>query len=228
MSQTLGETSGLRILVVDDHEEVLELVGRALKKDGHDVRAVSSNRDARGALVGEWPQVLVLDLGLPDGSGEELCAWLQGRPRPAILILTARSTVQSRVRCLDLGADDYLVKPFAVAELRARVRALGRRSAAGFDSQLEVGGAVLNFAKRNARVAGREVPITAREWAILKALADAKGAVVDRSTLLERIWGGSDKGNEASLEVLVGRIRRKLGSAVVRTVRGHGYALEHE
>ncbi len=226
-SPLIDVSSSLRVLVVDDHEEVLELVGRALEKDGHEVRAVATDRAAREQLSSGWAQVVVLDLGLPDGGGEELCAWLQGIARPAILVLTARSAVKSRVRCLDLGADDYLTKPFAVAELRARVRALGRRPGLGVGAPLRMGPAVLDFARREARVSGREVPITAREWAILKALTEARGAVVDRATLLERIWGGIDKGNEASLEVLIGRIRRKLGTEVVRTVRGRGYAIHH-
>jgi DNA-binding response OmpR family regulator len=231
MSSALNDEEGaaagsIRILVVDDHDEVLELVSRALVRDQHQVRTAATAQEARIELERSWAQLVVLDLGLPDGAGEDLCAWLRQRgPSPAILILTAHSAVHSRVRCLDLGADDYLTKPFAVAELRARVRALGRRSIHAPVALRRVGDGLLDFSKRRALVGGAEVPLTAREWAILRALVEADGAIVARGDLLERIWGRDGKGQAASLDVLVGRIRRKLGSSTLRTVRGQGYAL---
>jgi two-component system, OmpR family, response regulator len=216
----------MRVLIVDDHTEVLELVGRALSRDGHDVTTALSVADALSAASTHRPELVVLDLGLPDGAGEDLCRTLRERDeRLAILILTAQTEVTARVRGLDAGADDYLSKPFAVAELRARVRALSRRvrgprRALGSSGEVE-----LDFAARRAKRAGVEAPITAREWAILELLAANAGRVVSKAALLERVWQRQGASEAASLEVLMGRIRKKLGTDLVRTVRGEGYAL---
>jgi len=216
----------MRVLVVDDHEEVLELVERALVRDSHQVVTARSVTEARAAFAAESVGLVVLDLGLPDGSGESFCRELRADgDGPAILILTAENRVSSRVRCLDAGADDYLSKPFAVAELRARVRALSRRTGSRAPKRFEKGDVGLDFAARRAHRAEQEAPVTAREWAILEILAENRGRVVPRTELLERVWQRQGEAESASLEVLIGRIRRKLGSDLVRTVRGEGYAL---
>lgn len=216
----------MRVLVVDDHEEVLELVERALVRDAHAVVTARTVSEARARFAAESVELVVLDLGLPDGSGESFCRELRaGDSGPAVLILTAENRVASRVRCLDAGADDYLAKPFAVAELRARVRALSRRTRGRAPKRLEKGDVELDFAARRALRARKEAPVTAREWAILEILAEHQGRVVPRSELLEQVWQKRGEAEAASLEVLIGRIRRKLGSELVRTVRGEGYAL---
>jgi DNA-binding response OmpR family regulator len=216
----------VNVLIVDDHAELLELVGRALENDAHSVRTVGTYTDARLELERARPDLAIVDLGLPDGSGEALCAEIhQKKLAAAILVLTAQSAVTSRVRCLDLGADDFLGKPFAVAELRARVRALARRARRGPVATVSTKNLGLDFARRRASVNGREVALTSREWSILEMLAsESTGAVVTRSDLLVGIWGNSDERSAASLEVLIGRIRKKLGVDTVRTVRGEGYA----
>jgi DNA-binding response OmpR family regulator len=219
----------MRVLVVDDHREVLELVERALGRDQHQVFTAGSAERALEELSAQRPEIVVLDLGLPDGSGEDLCRKMRSSSEnPAILVLTAQSAVASRVRCLDAGADDYLTKPFAVAELRARVRALSRRTQLAAPRVWRHGGVVLDFPARRALVGTREAPITAREWAILDCLAREGGRVVPRQQLLEQVWARVDAAAAASLEVLIGRIRRKLGSDAVRTSRGGGYALANE
>jgi DNA-binding response OmpR family regulator len=219
----------MRVLVVDDHREVLELVERALSRDQHRVFVADSAQRALQELTARRPDIVVLDLGLPDGSGEDLCRRIRSSSEnTAILVLTAQSAVASRVRCLDAGADDYLTKPFAVAELRARVRALSRRTQGAAPRVWQYAQIVLDFSTRRASVAHREAPITAREWAILECLARAPGRVVTRQDLLEQVWTRADSAAAASLEVLIGRIRRKLGSDVVRTLRGGGYALADE
>lgn len=225
---TLG--GRMRVLVVDDHAEVLELVERALAKDGNEVHVATSVETALREAKARPPDVVVLDLGLPDGSGEALCRAMRKQDaRVAILILTAENRVSSRVRCLDAGADDYLSKPFAVAELRARVRALSRRTEVHErPGSFEHGEVRLDFTTRKAFRAGVEAPITAREWAILEVLAMNASRVVSRAELLERVWHRSGDAESASLEVLIGRIRRKLGTGLLRTVRGEGYALEHD
>lgn len=216
----------MRVLVVDDHAEVRELVERALLRDGHQVTSVGSVTAARTELAAHRFEMLLLDLGLPDGSGQELCRELRatGGDLP-VLVLTAKSAVSSRVEVLDAGADDYLSKPFAVAELRARVRALGRRRGGPRLFRYEHEGVVVDFSGRRAWVNAQEAPITAREWSILELLVARKGRVVSRGDLLDAVWGDVNEANSQSLDTLIARIRRKLEQHLIRTVRGEGYVL---
>lgn len=218
----------MRLLVVDDDADVRDLLVRALERDGHSVLAVTSAGAVRDALRDRGVDLIVLDLALPDGTGVELCRELRraGDAVP-VLMLTAHSEVATRVESLDAGADDFLGKPFAVVELRARVRALGRRRGTppGVGA-FEHGELEVDFSRRRARRAGAAISLTAREWAILEMLAARGGRLVSRSSLLEETWGEATEAAAASLEVLVARIRRKLGDGVIRTVRGEGYALE--
>jgi DNA-binding response OmpR family regulator len=221
----IGHRIGMRVLVVDDQTDVLDLLERALRRDDHVVYTAGSTREARAQLDAHAVDLIVLDLGLPDGSGEELCRALRAEGHEtSILILTARNAVASRVECLDAGADDYLGKPFAVAELRARVRALGRRRAGVRVFVCEHGGLQLDFSARRALRDGKQAPITAREWSILEVLATQRGRVVSKRELLDSVWGDASEATAASLEVLIARIRRKLGPDAIRTVRGEGYA----
>ncbi len=223
----------MKILVVDDDADVRDVVMRALGSEGHHVDTANSLQSARDSMA-EAPDLVVLDLGLPDGSGLTLCRELRAEGSAiAILILTARSQVALRVEGLDAGADDYLAKPFALAELRARVRALGRRAASSSAVPLrglrEVrGDVVLDFGARSATRALQLVPITARQWAILEVLASRSGRVVMRTDLLEIVWGDASEANANSLEVLIARLRKKLGADVIRTLRGEGYAFGSE
>ena len=216
---------GVRILVVDDEGDVQAVLARALERDGHRVVTAGSLREAREALA-SGIELLVLDLGLPDGSGLELCRELRaGEWTIPILILTARTRLEARVEGLDAGADDYLAKPFALAELRARVRALARRgpvSRSFFHSYNDV---KLDFAGRRATRACVEVPVTAREWAILELLASRTGRITSRRDLLVIVWGDTNEFSGNSLEVLVARLRKKFGADMIKTVRGEGYCL---
>ena len=216
----------MNVLVVDDNAELLELVVTSLQREGHRVASLTTAAEATSWLETETFDVIVLDIALPDGSGIDVCrrARERGLSTP-ILILTASAAVDRRVEGLDAGADDFLAKPFAVAELRARVRALGRRTGVLAARTWSHGNVMLDFPKRYATVDGREVPLTAREWSILDVLASARGRVVPRARILEEVWADADSAAAASLDVLMTRIRKKLGSDAVRTVRGEGYAL---
>ncbi len=217
----------MRVLVVDDDEETRELVGAALAREGWETVLAASEVDARRQASAAHFDVLVLDVMLGPGSGLALCAGLRrdGIETP-ILFLSARGTVDARVHGLDAGGDDYLPKPFALKELCARVRALGRRGAALRPDRVVLGALVLDFATRKALHEDRAVPVTAREWDLLRVLADARGRVVPFEDVLERAWGEPSERARASLEVIVARLRKKL--VPIRTVRGVGYALEAE
>ncbi len=215
----------MRVLVVDDEADLRSVVARALKADGHAV-ATAADLEAARARVVEGTDLIVLDLRLPDGFGLDLCRELRAEGSTvAILVLTALSQVALRVEGLDAGADDFLAKPFAVAELRARVRALGRRGTLPRGLMYTHDDVVLDFAGRHATRAGREVAVTAKEWSILEMLARRPGRVVARLDLLDGVWGDASDSAASSLEVLVGRLRRKLGADLIRTLRGEGYAL---
>ncbi len=218
----------MRILVVDDHAETRDVIARHFARASYVVETASCSAEAECLLGDREFDVLVLDVMLPDASGIELCARLraQGHAAP-ILLLTARGEVRDRVEGLDAGADDYLVKPFALAELVARVRALGRRGPVLRDRAVSYGAVVVDLECRKVTVSGRNVPLTAKEIAILEVLASNRGLVA-RDLLLESVWGDSTESSQGSLDVLIGRIRRKLGAhgSVLRTIRGFGYALE--
>ncbi|MFT3764087.1 MAG: response regulator transcription factor [Minicystis sp.] len=215
----------MRVLIVDDHAEVRDLLVRSLRRDGHEVAAAATAGEARDRLGGEPMDVIVLDVALPDGSGIDLCRALRrdgiGTP---VLLLTAHAAVPERVAGLDAGADDFLGKPFAVSELRARVRALGRRGPDLRPLEVRCGDARLDFLARRAERAGAEVPLTAREWSLLELLASRAGRFVSRAEIIEIVWSDAADGT-ASLDVIVARIRRKLGEGALRTMRGYGYAL---
>jgi DNA-binding response OmpR family regulator len=219
----------MRILIVDDHPATCRLLERHLELASHGVKLAGSCAQATSALALGAFDVIVLDVMLPDGSGIELCTKLRAaKLATPILLLTARGDVRDRVQGLDAGADDYLAKPFAIAELTARIHALGRRGPIVRDRTVTIGSISVDLEARRVRVQGCDVPMTAKELAIVEVLAVRRGGVVTRHHLLESVWGDADHAAEASLEVLIARIRRKLGSAapLLRTLRGIGYALQ--
>jgi DNA-binding response OmpR family regulator len=217
----------MRVLVVDDESEVCDLVGRALAREGHGIRVATSLAEARQEVAAAPPELMVLDLVLGDGSGIDFCREMrEAGHRMPIILLTAHGEVPRRLEGFEAGADDFVSKPFAVAELRARVRALARRGPLLRPAVVAVGGVSLDLAARRARRDDEEIPITAREWAIVELLVARRGRLIARSEILESIWGDSSDAASASLDVIIARVRRKLGSGVIRTVRGEGYAID--
>ncbi len=221
----------MRILLIEDDEPTRSLIRRSLTVRGHSVR--EADRAATGDELARTEDfdVLIIDIQLPDGDGLEICRQLRlDGVRVPILFLTARGAVGDRVAGLDAGADDYLRKPFALAELDARVRALGRRQGTAPPTRLVTDGLEIDFAARVLRRDGAQVPMTAREWRVLEILASRAGRVVRRDELLSLAWGDAASSASESLDVIMSRIRRKLGRAggpgLIRTVRGEGYVLE--
>jgi two-component system response regulator MprA len=226
------KSHGWRILVAEDDAAVRSAVVRVLELDGYRVQAVKDGRAALDALIDATPDAAVLDVMMPFVDGFTVCREIRHRGnRVPILLLTAKVEVDDRVAGLDAGADDYLVKPFAIAELSARVRALLRRNAvpeSGAD--VTVGSISLNRDTRNVERNGRRIELTKTEFNLLELLADQAGLVVSRETIYENVWGYNFETNSKSLDVYVGYLRRKLSvndePDPIRTVRGVGYCLE--
>lgn len=220
----------MRILVVDDEPEMTALLTRGLQADGHDVVIAHDGVSALGNALQRDFDVAVVDVMLPGMSGFELSRRLKEHDATtAIILLTARAAVDDRVRGLDSGADDYLVKPFAFAELAARIRAIRRRDALTAPSRLRVASIDIDLHRHRAEVDGRNVPLSRTEFDVLRVLAAAAEATVTRATLLQEVWGGTDHIDPNILEQYVSYLRRKVATpesgARIVTTRGVGYAL---
>ncbi len=218
-----------RVLVVEDDASVREAVARALRFEGYDVHTATDGNDALVRIDELAPDVVVLDVLMPGTDGLAVCRILRDRGNHVpVLMLTARHEVSDRVAGLDAGADDYLVKPFALDELLARLRALLRRvSVSGGSEILRVGDLTLDPARRQAWRGTRELGLTKTEFDLLELLLFNAGVVVTRDTIYERIWGFDFETSSKSLDVYIGYLRRKTeadGEArIVHTVRGVGY-----
>jgi len=220
-------TKGGTILLVEDEEDIASLVRAYLEKDGF--RVVWTAKGTEGLLELERNEVrlAILDLQLPDTDGFDLCRAIRSCSRLPIVMLTARDEEVDRVTGLELGADDYVTKPFSPRELVARVRAVLRRTEPDTeDDRLEVGDVILDRRSRTAVVDGLEVELTAREFDLVWHLAEHPGVVVSRERILDRVWGLAFPGGTRTVDVHVGQLRRKLGRPdLIRTVRGSGYKL---
>lgn len=218
----------MRILVVEDDALVADAIRRGLGEAGYAVDHVDSAERATTALGAESFDLAVVDIGLPGADGLTLLQRMRrGGAAVPVLILTARDALADRVSALDLGADDYLVKPFALPELVARSRALIRRSRSAASAELVIGTLRLDLAARRAEVDGMPVNLTRREWAVLECLALNIGRVVAKDRLLQAIANWDEEIGANAIEVYVSRLRTKLGGAApIRTVRGLGYRLD--
>ena len=213
------------ILLIEDEEAIAELVRAYLERDGFRVVWTAHGVDGLLALEREHVRLAIVDLSLPDADGLDLCRAIREHSRVPIVILTARDEETDRVTGLELGADDYVGKPFSPRELVARVRAVLRRSEpAREEQQLTLGDVVLDRGGRTATVSGRAVELTAKEFDLLAHLVEHAGLVLDRERLLDRVWGQLYPGGTRTVDVHVAQLRRKLDRPeLIRTVRGAGY-----
>ena len=219
----------MRPLLVEDDPMIGASVQRGLRQDGHTVDWVRDGAAADLAVAAGVHELILLDLGLPGKSGLEwLAQWRARGVTLPVLILTARDAVADRVRGLDAGADDYLVKPFSLEELAARLRALGRRQGGRAAPRLELGPLSLDPATHEVSKDGQPVELSAREFALLHALMENPGVPLSRAQLEERLYGWDAEVASNAVEVHIHALRRKLGAEWIKNVRGVGYRVPAE
>ncbi|MGW5364427.1 response regulator transcription factor [Actinopolymorpha pittospori] len=223
----------MRVLVVDDDDAVRLALSRALARDGHEVAEAADGTAALEALGGGRPDAVILDVLMPEPNGLEVCRRIRARgDRVPILMLTARDLVEDRVAGLDAGADDYLVKPFALEELRARVRALLRRGGAAQEEVIRFADLELDVAACRARRGGRTLELTRTEYALLELFLRNPRRVLGRSRIFESVWGYDFGPSSNALWVYISYLRGKLEAGgeprLLQTVRGLGYVLREE
>ena len=217
----------MRLLLVEDDSMIGAAAQEGLRREGHTVDWVRDGAAAEIAVAGENFDLVLLDLGLPRRDGlSVLKAWRARAVDVPVVIITARDAVQDRVAGLDAGADDYLVKPFDLDELTARVRAVARRRSGRAGARIAIGDLELDTAAKRVRWKGGEVALSGREYALLEALADRPGAYLTRAQLEERLYGWDEEIASNAVEVHIHALRRKLDPALIRNVRGLGYTLQ--
>jgi two-component system, OmpR family, response regulator MprA len=228
----LAETdqAGGRVLVVEDDADIADVLRRSLRNEGYEVRTSADGVEALDVAAGFFPDLVVLDLGLPRLDGVEVCRRLREDGDVPILMLTARAETEDRVEGLDSGADDYLVKPFERQELLARIRALLRRRPPRGTASLEVGDLKLNPDTREVRRDGRDIELTNREFELLEFLMRNERLVVSRERLLDEVWGYDPMAATNTIDVFISNLRRKLEAdgepRLLHTKRGAGYVLK--
>ncbi len=216
----------MRLLVVEDEEDLRRGLEQALREEGYAVDAAGEGTDALYKAETWDYDAIVLDVMLPGMDGWAILERLRRKKKTPVLLLTARDGFRDRVRGLDLGADDYLIKPFDLGELLARVRSLIRRSAGAPSPVLKFGGVSINTAARTVAVDETAISLTAREYALIEYLATRRGKVVSRTELYDHLFAEEDESYSNLLDVHVCNLRRKLGKDLIQTRRGHGYVIE--
>ncbi len=221
----------MRILVVDDDLKFCDIVKRGLEEDSYSVDCVHDGDDGEYYAANTPYDLIILDIMMPEKSGLEVCRSLRAKNiNTPILMLTAKDTVSDRVKGLDTGADDYLVKPFAFAELLARVRALMRRKSASKSPEIRIGNLTVNTVTREVRWQNQSVDLTTKEYVILEYLARHPNAVVTRTMIEEHAWDYDLDSMSNLVDVYIRRIRQKIdpehGKRIIQTVRGAGYRMK--
>ena len=217
-----------RILVVDDEPAITDFIALGLHHEGYEVATAGDGHQGLRAVDEFKPDLVILDVMMPRLDGFELCQAISGEPRRGIIILSARDETTDRIHGLELGADDYLVKPFEFGELLARVKAVLRRRTPHLNRVVPVGDTTIDTATREVRVGERQLDLSVREYDLLHFLAAHADEVVLRQRLLDEVWGYNFFGDENNVEVYIRYLRQKLGDADhrrIQTVRGVGYRL---
>lgn len=217
----------MRLLLVEDEVDLADTLADGLRREGYLVEVARDGASALSAAAASDVDVIVLDRDLPVLSGDAVCRTLVSQGYPArILMLTAAGTLGDRVAGLDLGADDYLAKPFAYVELLARIRALGRRTKPGGSTVLEFAGVRLDTSRRIAERDGNPMRLTLKEFGVLETLLSADGGYVSADDLLEEVWDDPTDRTRGVVKIAVHTLRRKLGSPpVIHSAQGHGYRI---
>ena len=234
----MGPTHGRRVVVIDDEPSITDPLRAALAREGFRARTAATGADGLRLIRAETPDMVLLDLMLPDMDGRDVCRLVRAESDVPIIMLTARGLETDRVVGLELGADDYVVKPFSVAELSARMRAVLRRAGnrdAATDDVIELGGLRIDRARHEVTLDGRLLELPPREYDLLVALAENAGSVVKREKLMDLVWGEDWFGTTKTLDVHVATLRSHLGEDAghpryIHTVRGVGlrFATEEE
>ena len=215
----------MRLLVVEDELILLRSLVQALREEGYAVDEASDGKTGHFKATSWEYDAIVLDWMLPEMSGVELLRNLRKTKATPVLLLTARDSIQDRVFGLDQGADDYLVKPFELKELLARVRALIRRTAGQATNEIQIGDLQIDIGCKKATIAGEDIALTAREYALLEMLALNRGKLVTRTMIYDHIFGEEDDTLSNIVDVHVSHLRKKIGRELIETRRGQGYIL---
>ncbi len=216
----------MRVLVVEDEPDLLAAIAQSLREEGYAVDEANTGTEGLFKAIAWDYDVMLLDLLLPGLDGWAVLAGLRAKKSTPVLLLTARDGIPDRVRGLDVGADDYLVKPFNLSELLARVRALIRRSAGKPNATLTIQDVVMDTVRREVFRRGERIDLTAREYSILELLALRRGQVVSKSQIYDHIFDENDDTLSNLVEVHVSNVRKKLGRDLIRTRRGMGYLID--
>ena len=212
------------VLVVEDDRPIRNLIVTTLKAHDYHYLTAENGHSAIIEATSHNPDIVLLDLGLPQLDGLQVLRQLRARKDATpVLVATARDAVHDRIAGLDAGADDYVIKPYDMDELLARIRALTRRAAGHLDAVYEHGGVMLNPNTREASVNGQPVTLSGREWAVLQALLTRPGATLSRQQIEDKLYGWGDEVSSNAVEVYIHGLRKKLGAAAVLNVRGLGY-----
>ncbi len=219
----------MRILLAEDDPLIADGVAEALRQSGLVVNHVAGGRAACASLLADPPDILILDLGLPDMDGFEVLKYSKAHaPATQVLVLTARDSTESKVRGLDAGADDYLTKPFARAELLARVRVLERRLGNAASATIDVGPLRIDTRNQEASLSGEPLTLARREYMLLKALVESAGTIQTRESLETRLYGWGEEVASNSIEVHIHHLRKKLPNGFIKTLRGIGYMVPRQ
>ena len=215
----------MRVLLIEDEPELTKAIGLALRESEFTVDVAYDGQTGLSKALSTYYDVIVLDLMLPILSGEQVLTALRTQKKTPVLVLTARDSPSHKISYLNMGADDYVTKPFDLDELIARIRAIVRRSINQPAPVIEIGDIAVNTASRSVHKLGQKVTLTAKEYAVLHLLLTHRGQLLTRDTIYERVYGDRDDSFSNLIDVYIARLRKKLGTELIETQRGAGYTI---